>query len=284
MSEESTTPLPEENSAAEALAQASPSRKYFREVTRLASTTSTNEVLVEMAARGAPDGAVVVADEQSAGRGRRSRRWVAPAGTTLLCSVLFRPSLTARELHHLSSIVGLAALQAARRFGAANCSLKWPNDLISPAGKLAGVLAEVIATDPPALVVGIGCNLFWPDDWPPANDPDGIAELVKSATTLQAASGRRVDIDAFLEEFLNSLDVLYLELLGPGGAAEIAAKYQRSCSTIGTQVRVETPTGRFVGLAVGVSDDGSLEVDLAGELRRINVADVVHLRPIESAT
>src|SRR5665213_4397233 len=111
MSEESTTPLPEENSTAEALSQDSPPREYFRDVTRLSSATSTNQVLVDQARSGAPDGAVVVADEQSAGRGRRSRRWAAPPGTTLLCSVLFRPTLAADELHHLSSIVGLAALR-----------------------------------------------------------------------------------------------------------------------------------------------------------------------------
>jgi BirA family biotin operon repressor/biotin-[acetyl-CoA-carboxylase] ligase len=284
MSEESATPSAVENSPGEALLQASSPRRYFVEVTRLEMATSTNEVLATLARDGAPDGAVVVADEQSAGRGRRSRPWISPPGSSLLCSILFRPQIPADQLHNLSSIVGLAALYASRTFGAVKISLKWPNDVITPDGKLAGVLAEVVSAAPAAVVVGIGCNLFWPPNWPPADDPAGLAELMKGATTLGVASGVAVGRDVFLAEFLHQLDSLYHQLLSRSGFARIAEQYRRECSTIGTRVRVETPTGNFVGLAVGITDGGLLEIDVAGEHRVINVADVVHLRAVEPST
>jgi BirA family biotin operon repressor/biotin-[acetyl-CoA-carboxylase] ligase len=264
--------------------QASSPRRYFVDLTRLTTATSTNEVLASLARAGAPDAAVAVADEQSAGRGRRSRRWVAPPGSSLLCSVLFRAQIATDQLYNLSSIVGLAALYASRSFGANEISLKWPNDLISPNGKLAGVLAEIISTSPVAVVVGIGVNLFWPPDWPPADDADGLAELVKDATTLERVSGVVVSRDAFFEEFLDQLDVLYCQVLEPDGLSRIAEQYHRECSTIGRRVRVETPTGTFVGRAIAISKDGLLEVESAEGLRRVTVADVVHLRAVESST
>lgn len=284
MSEESITPLPVDNSPAEAMQQASSPRRHFVDLTRLATATSTNEVLATSARTGAPDGAVVVADEQSAGRGRRARRWIAPPGSSLLCSVLFRPQLATDQLHNLSSIVGLAALYACHSFGAKDVSLKWPNDLISPQGKVAGVLAEVVSTSPVAVVVGIGVNLFWPPDWPPADDQEGLATLLKDATTLERLARRVIARDEFLDAFLDQLDSLYEQLVSPSGADLVAEQYRSWCSTLGARVRVETPTGTFVGKAVGISTDGLLEVDCDGVAKSVTVADVVHLRAIESST
>jgi BirA family transcriptional regulator, biotin operon repressor / biotin---[acetyl-CoA-carboxylase] ligase len=257
-------------------------RLYIGEVIHLEETSSTNQVLVDRARSGATDGLVVVADRQSAGRGRHQRSWVSPPIGSLLCSVLFRPELPMNQLYNLTSIVGLAARRACITFGGADVSLKWPNDLISPLGKLAGVLAElVISTPPPSVVVGIGCNLFWPPGWPPADDESGIAELIKGAATLEQSCGRQIARDEFLESFLDEVDSLYSTLLGPDGPETVRAEYARSCSTIGHRVQVDTPTGRLVGLATGVNDDGSLEVVVDGQTQRISVADVVHLRAAE---
>jgi BirA family biotin operon repressor/biotin-[acetyl-CoA-carboxylase] ligase len=201
----------------------------------------------------------------------------------LLCSVLFRPELLpVDQLYNLTGIVALAARRACIGFGGADVSLKWPNDLVTPSGKLAGVLAELVISTPPSVVVGIGCNLYWPTGWPPADDASGIAELIKDATTLEASCGRQVPRDEFLESFLDELDSLYSSLLGPDGPAVIRLEYVSTCSTIGQRVQVDTPTGRLVGIATGVSEDGALEVEVDGQPQRISAADVVHLRPAGS--
>jgi BirA family biotin operon repressor/biotin-[acetyl-CoA-carboxylase] ligase len=258
-------------------------RLYIGDVVYLEETASTNQVLVDRARAGATDGLVVVADRQSAGRGRHQRNWVSPPVGSLLCSVLFRPEqLPVDQLYNLTSIVALAARRSCIAFGGADVSVKWPNDLITPAGKLAGVLAELVISTPPSVVVGIGCNLFWPAGWPPTDDTSGIAELIKDATTLEESCGRQVARDEFLESFLDEVDSLYAALLGPDGPATIGLEYESACSTIGQRVQVDTPTGRLVGVAARVNDDGSLEVEVDGHTERISAADVVHLRPAES--
>jgi BirA family transcriptional regulator, biotin operon repressor / biotin---[acetyl-CoA-carboxylase] ligase len=259
-------------------------RLYIGDVVYLEETSSTNQVLVDRARAGATDGLVVVADRQSAGRGRHQRSWVSPPVGSLLCSVLFRPEqLPLDQLYNLTSIVALAARRACIGFGGGDVSLKWPNDLITSSGKLAGVLAELVVSTPPSVVVGIGCNLFWPPGWPPPEDTSGIAELIKDATTLEASCGRQVGRDEFLESFLDELDRLYSTLLGPDGTATIRLEYVGACSTFGQRVQVDTPTGRLLGVATGVSDDGSLEVEVDGQSRRISAADVVHLRSAGSS-
>jgi BirA family transcriptional regulator, biotin operon repressor / biotin---[acetyl-CoA-carboxylase] ligase len=273
------SPRPE----SEVVQQASSRRSYIGEIVRLDQTDSTNQVAAERARAGAPDGLVVVADAQSAGRGRQSRRWASPPSGAFLCSVLFRPDLPIDQVHHLTAIVGLAARGTCARFRASGVSLKWPNDLVAGTGKLAGVLAELVIAVPPAVVVGIGCNLFWPVDWPPSDDATGLAELISDAITLEQLSGERVDRDEFLEVFLDLLDELYAVLRGPDGPSKVIAQYRLACSTIGTTVRVDTPTGEFVGVARDVNDDGSLELEVDGQLRNLTVADVVHLRAAGSS-
>jgi BirA family biotin operon repressor/biotin-[acetyl-CoA-carboxylase] ligase len=256
---------------------------YIGEVVFLEETSSTNQVLVDRARAGATDGLVVVADRQSAGRGRHQRSWVSPPVGSLLCSILLRPELPVDQLYNLTSVVALGARRACVGFGGSDVALKWPNDLVTPSGKLAGVLAElVVSTPPPSVVVGIGCNLYWPAGWPPADDRSGIAELITDATTLEQSCGRQISRDAFLDIFLDEVDSLYSTLLGPDGPGAIRREYASSCSTIGQRVQVDTPTGRLVGLASGVNEDGSLEVEVDGDTHRISVADVVHLRPVES--
>ena len=258
-------------------------RLYVGEVVFLEETASTNQVLVDAVRAGASDGLVVVADRQSAGRGRYQRSWVSPPVGSLLCSILLRPELPVDQLYNVTSVVALAARRACLSFGAADVSLKWPNDVVTPAGKLAGVLAElVITTPPPSVVVGIGCNLYWPPGWPPADDTTGIAELIRDATTLEQSCGRQIPRDEFLDSFLDAVDSLYSTLLGPDGPGTIRQEYASSSSTIGRRVQVDTPTGRLVGLASGVNEDGSLQVEVDGHRHRVSVADVVHLRPADS--
>ncbi len=158
----------------------------FAQVVQLAETTSTNSVLVCNAEDGAPEGTVVVADYQTAGRGRFERRWESPPGKSLLFSVLLRPSreeLPPARRHLAVAAVSLALVEAARDIANVAVQLKWPNDLIvrdSTAGdeKVAGILAE--ATSDGAIVVGAGVNVAWAPAPAPLERPGRWRRLVST--------------------------------------------------------------------------------------------------------
>ena len=232
------------------------------EVRRVRETGSTNTDLVVAARDGAPAGLVLVAGHQSAGRGRLGRTWSAPPGSALLCSVLLRPALMPEELHRCTQAVAVAAARACEAVAGVRPDLKWPNDLLVGAAKLAGVLAESVLgpRGVEAVVVGIGLNVT--HDAP----PPGIA-----ATSLEHHAGRPVGLDALFGRFLAELAGIELDTL-PG-------EYRSRLATLGTRVRVQRPGGDLVGTAVEVRPSGALVVrDDAGD-HEVLAGDVTHLRP-----
>jgi BirA family transcriptional regulator, biotin operon repressor / biotin---[acetyl-CoA-carboxylase] ligase len=234
----------------------------FADVHQLAETTSTNSVLLEKALEDAPEGLVVVADHQSAGRGRFDRRWEAPAGSSLLFSVLLRPSyatLPANRRHLVVAAVSLAVVDAARALASADLRLKWPNDIVSGDRKLAGILAE--ATPDGAVVVGAGVNVAWA--------PPGEA-----ATCLDMVSpGRHVDRSELLVESLLALDRLY------GKWDLVSRRYREANATVGREVTVALgdDVAPLSGQAVAIDDDGRLVVrDRSGRLVEVAAGDITH--------
>lgn len=247
----------------------------FTNPVRLAVVDSTNRYLRDAARSGAPEGAVVLASEQVAGRGRRGRTWSAPRGGAMLCSVLFRPPRGAEWLHLVPSAVALAARDAAAACAGVECSLKWPNDLLVGEQKVGGILAE-LADDGRALVVGVGVNVAWPASFPPPGEPTA---LLAGATTLERAAGRPVALAELEERFLEATSLRHGRLASRAGRDETAAAYREACATLGRQVRVVLETSAVEGRAVQVADDGRLVVELAGGRRRaFDAGDVVHLR------
>ena len=158
------------------LPEASPTS--FGEVRWLSEIDSTNRYLTDEARAGAPTGLVVVADHQTAGRGRLGRTWVAPPGASLLVSLLLRPTVAADRRHLLVMAAGLAMAEAVEAETGVVAGLKWPNDLLVGERKLAGILAEVAGD---ALVVGIGVNIEW---------HEVPAELSAIATACNLEGGR----------------------------------------------------------------------------------------------
>lgn len=233
---------------------------------------STNRVLLDRARAGAPEGAVLVADHQSAGRGRLDRRWESAPGASLLVSVLLRPTLPVARLHLLTVAAGLAARDACLTVAGVGPGLKWPNDLVVEEGgitaKLAGLLAETVITAGrvEAVVVGMGMNLH-------------DIELPLTATSLDRLAGRPVDRAEVLDAWLAAFDRRYGALLVPGGEEALADEHRAACVTLGQHVRVELPSGELTGLATDVTPSGHLVV--AGPDGPVEVAagDVVHLRP-----
>ena len=231
-------------------------------IDRLASTASTNTVALAAAAAGEPEGYVVVADHQTAGRGRLGRAWLAPPGTALLVSVLLRPPPDAAHL--AVSAVSCAAAAACERVAGVEPALKWPNDLVAGGRKVGGVLAETVG-DLAAVVVGLGLNVHVPPD-----RPDEIAGI---AGDLDALAGRRVARTDLLDLMLIELARRYDDL----GA--VMGEYRARCATIGQRVHVTLPRGAVTGTATAVVDDGSLLVDDGSQVVVVRVGDVAHLRP-----
>jgi BirA family transcriptional regulator, biotin operon repressor / biotin---[acetyl-CoA-carboxylase] ligase len=242
-------------------------------VDHVAIATSTNtELLAAAEAGSASDRTALMADHQTAGRGRLDRRWDAPSGTNLLVSLLFlepavRPST-------LTQMVGLAALTAVERLGplrpdSNRMGLKWPNDILLDEAKLAGILAQR-STATGAVVVGIGLNIGWA--------PDGAASL---SGNLGIDVSPRTVLDAMLNE-LDAFDAL--EERGDDLEVDVAERYVHRLSTIGQDVRVELPGDRFLdGRATGVDDHGRLLVeDEVGDAHVLDVGDVVHVRRRET--
>lgn len=274
-----------------------PAGTRFAEVRWFKALDSTNRYLLHEARRGAAEGVVVVADHQSAGRGRLGRRWEAPRAANLLVSVLLRPQLPVDARHLASAVVALAAADACEALSGVAVEVKWPNDLLAGGRKLAGVLAEadVGSEDRSPIVVGIGVNVAWPprasgDHAVPKtaseSPPDTasplrteVGDLADTATSLLRESGHHVDRAQLLEGLLVGLEPRVAALDSLRGRNGQAAELQDRCSTIGARVRVDTATGSFVGMALSVTVEGHLVVDVDHEgPRTVVVGDVFHLR------
>jgi BirA family biotin operon repressor/biotin-[acetyl-CoA-carboxylase] ligase len=220
---------------------------------------STNRHALDAARAGAPAGLVVVADEQTAGRGRLGRSWEAAPGSSLLVSVLLRG---VGEPGRAVMAGGVALAAAVDDVAGVEAGLKWPNDLVVGDRKLAGLLAEA---EGDALVVGAGCNVNW-GSFP--------AELAATATACNLEAGRAVDRDALLDAFLDR----FADALARGAA--VVDDYRARLGTVGRTVRVAQVRGDdLVGTAEAVTDDGALVVrDDAGTVHTVVAADVHHLR------
>lgn len=240
---------------------------FVSRVVYLRSTTSTNDILKRMAVEGAPEGTLVLADEQTAGRGRLNRRWVAPAGTSLLFSVLFRPQDPRGERTsplYYTMICSLAVRDAAAQLLGISIGIKWPNDLVHRGRKLGGILTEIstCADGEQFAVVGIGLNVNW--------DPSA-ADFDYPATSLANAVGKPVERGAFLRAVVERIADRYAALRTGNSPVR---EWEAALGTIGQDVVVELPGERIAGVAVGVDADGALLVRTGKGVRRIVAGDV----------
>ena len=249
-------------------------------------TGSTNADLLAAARSGAPAGTVLVAEEQTAGRGRLDRSWQSAPGASLTFSVLLRPSgVPVTSWGWLPLLIGVAMVSALRAQTGLELSLKWPNDVLAgPArgdaagggaarggGKLAGILAEQAGD---AVVVGIGLNVSATESELPG----------RPATSLWLAGAADPDRQAILLALLTELEHWYLRWSGgprPGDAeaSGLRASYLQSCATIGRDVRVEMPGGKMLtGRAAEVDGFGRLLVTACDGVHAVSAGDVVHVR------
>ena len=255
------------------------------------STGSTNADLLARAAQGAPEGLVMTAEEQVAGRGRLGRSWVSPPRSALMFSLLLRPhQVPAARRGWLPLLAGVAVAEAVNAAIGAGVRLKWPNDILAPGpgsagdpaapgeAKLAGILAEASGT---AVVVGVGLNVSTtPAELPP---PRPGALPATSLASQAAQNDPAPDREALFAAILASFERWYQawrQAAGDPEASGLRPAYTRLCATIGRQVRAELPGDQLLsGLAVGVDSDGRLLVRApSGAESAVAAGDVVHLR------
>jgi BirA family biotin operon repressor/biotin-[acetyl-CoA-carboxylase] ligase len=261
----------------------------WRAVEVLASTGSTNADLLARAVAGAPEGVVLAAEEQTAGRGRMGRSWVSPPRAALTFSLLVRPdTVSPARRGWLPLLAGVSVASAVRAAAGVDARLKWPNDVLVGPAKLGGILAEAIGD---AVVVGIGLNVSTePGELPPPGPTGGgtlpATSLRALAAPGQAAPGQGAgsgDRERLLTEILAVFERWYQawrQAAGDPDRCALRAEYTRLCATIGLQVRVERPGNQLLsGLAVGVDPDGRLLVRVSsGAEVPVAAGDVVHLR------
>lgn len=227
---------------------------------------STNDEARRLAETGAPHGTVVVAREQSAGRGRRGRSWNSPPGNLYL-SILLRLDLSAARIAELSFVAALAVADAVDRFIRGKAVLKWPNDVLVDGAKISGILLESADA---AVVVGIGVNVLHV----PADAAALATSLLRAgawdATNFGEAHARVAEVQAALLEGFAGRVAAWRD----GGFDAVRDAWLARAQPAGTVLRVSVGTGSVIGTYVGLDRDGALLLESAGGVRRITAGDV----------
>jgi len=241
-------------------------------VLRFESLPSTNTELARLASEGAAEGLAILADEQTAGRGRLQRAWSSPKGAGLYFSLLLRPAIPQDQWPLITFVAALAVGDALREGAGVETDIKWPNDLLSGERKICGILAEAIDTPlGRSVILGIGINLTQ------RAFPEELADV---ATSVAEASGRQPDRETILAALLRALSRWYSLLHEPAGREKIVAAWtSRSSYAKGRLVQVSNGDEVWQGTTCGIEDDGALRLDTAGgEVKLIRAGDVYSVR------
>lgn len=231
-----------------------------------ASIDSTQSELLRRG-RAQPDGAVCIADTQTAGRGRRGRAWVSPPGANLYLSLFRRVHGGVRAQAGLSLALGVAAAEALRAAGAREAGLKWPNDLLARGRKLGGLLVETVG-DGDGVVAGIGINVRMPPNAEVAIDQPWIDLATLGVGTTRVALAAQL-VTAWMDA---------LDSFAHGGLDAFRARWRALDTLADAPVRIATASGDRHGIARGIAADGALQVEIDGHLERFHSGDV-SLRP-----
>jgi BirA family transcriptional regulator, biotin operon repressor / biotin---[acetyl-CoA-carboxylase] ligase len=230
------------------------------------STKSTNDVAKQLAEAGEPEGTLVIADEQTAGRGRLGRTWIAPPRSSILMSLILRPALAPQQMSRVTMAVSLGACSGIEHLTGLVAQLKWPNDILLRGRKCAGILSEakIEADRLEYIVTGLGMNANF--------SASGISGMPANATTLADELGRSVPREALVRSLAREIDRYYLRLLD---GDDLRSEWKSRMLTLGKYVRADIGRQTHEGIAEDIDEDGSLLLRQAdGSVVRLVAGDV----------
>ncbi len=235
----------------------------WRDVRWHAEVDSTQRVARELARAGAAEGTTVIAERQTAGRGRLGRQWHSPGGLNLYTSIILRPPLVPSAVPQVALVVGVAVAAAVAEETGLRAAIKWPNDVLLDGYKVAGVLTEMDSEVDRVhyVVAGVGVNLNTPHTgFPP--------ELRAKASSLSLVTGRHIDRAAFTGRLLAALEARYGRFRSEGFGESVRAEWESYSCLTGTEIQVVTPDGNqsgriLAGRVLGLDDDGALKLETA---------------------
>jgi BirA family transcriptional regulator, biotin operon repressor / biotin---[acetyl-CoA-carboxylase] ligase len=231
------------------------STAFVRDLLVLESVDSTQDVAHQALLSGAREGAVFIAEQQLAGRGRLGRSWHSPQGKGIWMSFLVKPRISFKQAPHMTLLISVALCRAIRRCTELDARIKWPNDILIGGRKVSGILVESIAEADAVLAmiagVGVSANL---------DEEDFPEELRQKATSLKIErSGEAVSREDLIAAFFGQFEALY-GLYASEGFAPIRSLWEALNCTLHAPVTVKTAQGDIVGIAEGITEDGALRV------------------------
>lgn len=236
------------------------------------SIDSTNTKAKELAEEGHPSGTLVVADRQTAGKGRRGRSWESPTGIGIFMTLMLKPEINPNNASMLTLVAAMATTRAIRRVTGVPAMIKWPNDIVMNGKKVCGILTEMSAQFDYInhIVIGIGINV---------HNEDFSEEIAKTASSLYLESGQHIHRASLIEAFLEEFEDVYAEYLKTEDMEGLQKEYDAMLVNRGRQVRVLDPKEPFEGKAMGITKKGELIVD-TWESRKLVSSGEVSVRGI----
>ena len=236
---------------------------YYRDV-----LPSTQKTAHELANDGAPEGTLVVADKQTAGRGRMSRVWHSQEGNGIWMSLILRPDVPLQKTPQLTLLSAVAVVQAIEAFTGVQPAIKWPNDLMIHGKKAVGILTELQAEEDRvrSVILGIGINVN-------QQETDFPGELQEIATSLSLEAGEKIDRAGLIQEILQTFEKRYQDYL-KHGFTPIKLLWESYAVGLGNELRARTLQGAFYGKSLGIDDEGVLLLETKDGIKKIYSADI----------
>ena len=254
--------------AEEEVASRLQTERMGRQIRYFSRIDSTNQYAKRIAEEGAPDGTLIIADEQTAGKGRSGRTWVTPPAEAIAFTLLLRPKLSPDRISMVTLVMGLAVTNAVNSLYGVSAGIKWPNDVVIKGRKLCGILTEMSAEVRQVnyIVIGVGIN---------ANLTSFPEEIREIATSLKLELGRDINRAELIARVMAEFERLYAEFEAQGDLGAVMQEYNELCLNAGSKVRVLDPNGEYTGTSRGINSMGELLVETEdGQMQEVYAGEV----------
>ena len=254
--------------AEEEVASRLQTERMGRQIRYFSRIDSTNQYAKRIAEEGAPDGTLIIADEQTAGKGRSGRTWVTPPAEAIAFTLLLRPKLSPDRISMVTLVMGLAVTNAVNSLYDVSAGIKWPNDVVIKGRKLCGILTEMSAEVRQVnyIVIGVGIN---------ANLTSFPEEIREIATSLRLELGYDINRAELIARVMTEFERLYAEFEAQGDLGAVMQEYNELCLNAGSKVRVLDPNGEYTGTSCGINSMGELLVETEdGQIQEVYAGEV----------